>query len=132
MEVPNAERNGTEVFSGKRAEEIRPDGQPMTYPSAIETGGFPNDLSISSAAAAAIPATARATQRTATAASQAIDSIASDSAKVSLAGAMLSQASTGSDVRFDKVAALQQSIQAGTYGVPAANVAGKLIEALQK
>jgi len=45
---------------------------------------------------------------------------------------MLSQASTGSDVRFDKVAALQQSIQAGTYGVTSANVAGKLIESLQK
>jgi anti-sigma28 factor (negative regulator of flagellin synthesis) len=58
--------------------------------------------------------------------------IASDSAKVSLAGAMLSQACTGSDVRFDKVAALQQSITAGTYGVASANVAGRLIDSLQK
>ena len=45
---------------------------------------------------------------------------------------MLSQAATGSDVRFDKVAELRQSIDAGTYNVSSANVAGKLIDALQK
>jgi len=107
----------------------------MTYTSAVDSNRqLPNDTSVSSPAAAAVAASARtgATTRAATQASQAIDSIASDSAKVSLAGAMLSQASTGSDVRFDKVAALQQSIQAGTYGVTSANVAGKLIESLQK
>jgi negative regulator of flagellin synthesis FlgM len=107
----------------------------MTYTSAVDSNRqLPSDTSVSSPAAAAVAASARtgATTRAATQASQAIDSIASDSAKVSLAGAMLSQASTGSDVRFDKVAALQQSIQAGTYGVTSANVAGKLIESLQK
>jgi len=107
----------------------------MTYTSAVDSNRqLPNDTSVSSPAAAAVAASARtgATTRAAIQASQAIDSIASDSAKVSLAGAMLSQASTGSDVRFDKVAALQQSIQAGTYGVTSANVAGKLIESLQK
>jgi negative regulator of flagellin synthesis FlgM len=62
--------------------------------------------------------------------SSAIDEIAGDSAKVSLAGTMLSQASTGSDVRFDKVAALRQSIDAGTYSVSSASVAAKLVEAM--
>lgn len=107
----------------------------MTYTSAVDSNRqLPNDPSVASTAAAAIPASARtgATARAATPASQTIDSIASDSANVSLAGAMLSQASTGSDVRFDKVAALQQSIAAGTYGVTSANVAGKLIESLLK
>jgi negative regulator of flagellin synthesis FlgM len=107
----------------------------MTYTSAVDNNRqLPNDPAVTSPATAAIPASARAaaTTRAATPASQAIESIASDSAKVSLAGAMLSQASTGSDVRFDKVAALQQSIEAGTYGVTSANVAGKLIESLQK
>jgi negative regulator of flagellin synthesis FlgM len=107
----------------------------MTYTSAVDgSRQLPNDPSVSSTATTAIPASARTggTPLVATPASQAIDSIASDSAKVSLAGAMLSQASTGSDVRFDKVAALQQSIQAGTYGVTSADVAGRLIESLQK
>jgi negative regulator of flagellin synthesis FlgM len=40
------------------------------------------------------------------------------------------QALSGSDVRTEKVAALQQSIAAGTYNIPAADVAGKLIGAL--
>jgi negative regulator of flagellin synthesis FlgM len=107
----------------------------MTYTSAVDSSRhLPTDPSVSNSGATAIPPSARtgAVARAATPASQAIDSIASDSAKVSLAGAMLSQASTGSDVRFDKVAALQQSIEAGTYGVTSADVAGKLIESLQK
>jgi negative regulator of flagellin synthesis FlgM len=105
----------------------------MTYTSAIETGRqLSSDVSVSSATA--IPASARTgtIARATTPRASAIDAIASDSAKVSLAGAMLSQACTGSDVRFDKVAALQQSIAAGTYGVLSANVAGRLIDALQK
>jgi len=51
---------------------------------------------------------------------------------VSLAGMLISQASTGSDVRFEKVAALRQKIDAGTYAVPAENVAQKLMDEMQK
>ncbi|MGD0797231.1 MAG: flagellar biosynthesis anti-sigma factor FlgM [Acidobacteriaceae bacterium] len=58
--------------------------------------------------------------------------IAMDTAKVSLAGAMISQATQGSDVRFDKVAALQQAINAGTYNVSSASLADKLISVLQR
>jgi negative regulator of flagellin synthesis FlgM len=104
----------------------------MTYTGVVETSGqSSSDTSISRATTAAIPASARTEAATLTP-SGAVNVIASDSAKVSLAGAMLSQASTGSDVRFDKVAALQQSIGAGTYGVTSTNIAGKLIDSLQK
>jgi negative regulator of flagellin synthesis FlgM len=105
----------------------------MTYTSAIESSGqFSNDPSVTSTTTIAIPASARTEAATRAASpSRAIDSIASDSAKVSLAGAMLSKASTGSDVRFDKIAALQQSMEAGTYGVTSATLAGKLIDSLQ-
>ncbi|HEV2618580.1 MAG TPA: flagellar biosynthesis anti-sigma factor FlgM, partial [Acidobacteriaceae bacterium] len=73
-----------------------------------------------------------AAQRNAATSSSAINDIASDSAKVSLAGAMLSQATTGSDVRFEKVAALRQSIEAGTYDVSSSAVASKLVDSMLK
>jgi negative regulator of flagellin synthesis FlgM len=57
---------------------------------------------------------------------------AMDTAKVSLAGAMISQATQGSDVRFDKVAALHQAIAAGSYNVSSASLADKLIGFLLK
>ncbi len=54
-----------------------------------------------------------------------------DQASLSTTGGMMAQALlSGSDVRTDKVAALQQQIAAGTYNVPAANVADKLMNAL--
>ena len=58
--------------------------------------------------------------------------LAMDTAKVSLAGTMISQATRGSDVRFDKVAALQQAIAVGSYNVSSASLADKLIGALLK
>jgi negative regulator of flagellin synthesis FlgM len=42
----------------------------------------------------------------------------------------MAQALAGSDVRSDKVAALQQAIAAGTYNVPAADVAAKVMGSL--
>lgn len=53
-----------------------------------------------------------------------------DSAQVSAAGGLVVQASTGSDVRTAKVAALQAAIAGGTYNVSAGDVADKLIENL--
>ena len=61
-----------------------------------------------------------------------IEEIADDAEQVGLAGMLISQASTGSDVRFEKVAALRQKIEAGTYAVPAENVAQKLMDEMQK
>jgi negative regulator of flagellin synthesis FlgM len=42
------------------------------------------------------------------------------------------QALSGSDVRMEKVAALQQAIEAGTYNVSSSDVADKLISSLLK
>ncbi len=62
----------------------------------------------------------------------AAEEIADDAAKVTLFGALISRASTGSDVRFEKVAALRQKIEAGTYGVAAEDVAHKMVREMQK
>jgi anti-sigma28 factor (negative regulator of flagellin synthesis) len=56
--------------------------------------------------------------------------IAMDAEKVSLAGALISQASRGSDVRFEKVAALREAMAAGTYSVSSASLADKLMSVL--
>jgi negative regulator of flagellin synthesis FlgM len=109
----------------------------MTYNTGLMPNHNPlaNDPALQDSATSAVGGAARtqATQRnSATSSSSAIDDIASDSAKVSLAGAMLSQATTGSDVRFEKVAALQQSIAAGTYNVSASDVASRLVDSMLK
>jgi negative regulator of flagellin synthesis FlgM len=53
-----------------------------------------------------------------------------DQATLSTAASVVAQALTGSDVRTGKVAALQQSIAAGTYNVPSSDVAAKILSAL--
>jgi len=53
-----------------------------------------------------------------------------DWASLSTNAGLMAQAMSGSDVRTDKVAALQQAIAAGTYYVPASGVADKVISAL--
>jgi negative regulator of flagellin synthesis FlgM len=55
---------------------------------------------------------------------------AADKANLSTLGGLVAQASAGSDVRLDKVAALQQSIASGTYNVPASAVASKIVDSL--
>ena len=61
-----------------------------------------------------------------------IEEIADDAEQVGVVGMLISQASRGSDVRFEKVAALRQKMEAGTYSVPAENVAQKLMDEMQK
>ena len=53
-----------------------------------------------------------------------------DGARLSAAGAQVAQATAGSDVRADKVAALQAAIAGGTYKVSASDVADKLLGSL--
>ena len=64
--------------------------------------------------------------------SSAVEEIADDLAQVSLAGALISRTSAGSDVRFERVAALRQRIEAGTYGVASEDVAEKLMDEMQR
>jgi negative regulator of flagellin synthesis FlgM len=51
-------------------------------------------------------------------------------ARLSGAGSVLAAASTGEDVRTDKVAALKAAIDAGSYQVSASDVADKLIHTM--
>jgi negative regulator of flagellin synthesis FlgM len=53
-----------------------------------------------------------------------------DEAKVSTAAEMITRALSGSDVRTEKVAALQQAIAAGTYSVSSSDVADKVMGSL--
>ena len=53
-----------------------------------------------------------------------------DAATLTSAGGVLAQAVSGSDTNVAKVAALQQTIAAGTYNVSASDVADKLIASM--
>jgi flagellar biosynthesis anti-sigma factor FlgM len=53
-----------------------------------------------------------------------------DAARLSGAGSVLAAGSASGDVRSDKVAALKTAINAGTYSVPTADVADKLIQTM--
>lgn len=53
-----------------------------------------------------------------------------DRASFSVAGGLAAQATDTSDVRLTKVAELRQAIASGTYNVPAAAVADKMVEGL--
>jgi flagellar biosynthesis anti-sigma factor FlgM len=53
-----------------------------------------------------------------------------DQTNISASGGLLSQVIRGTEVSSDRIAALQQSIAAGTYSVPASAVADKLIQSL--
>jgi negative regulator of flagellin synthesis FlgM len=55
--------------------------------------------------------------------------LGSDQAKLSQASSQLAL-DPGTDVRTEKVAAIQAAIQAGTYQVPASAVAQKLIDSM--
>jgi anti-sigma28 factor (negative regulator of flagellin synthesis) len=58
--------------------------------------------------------------------------IADDLAEVSLAGELISMASRMNEVRFGRVAALRQAIEAGTYGVGAGDVAERVMESMRR
>jgi negative regulator of flagellin synthesis FlgM len=51
-----------------------------------------------------------------------------DQATLSSAASVAAAAAPDSDVRMDKVTAIQQALANGTYNVPATEVAGKMID----
>jgi anti-sigma28 factor (negative regulator of flagellin synthesis) len=68
---------------------------------------------------------------TATSRNTAAEEIADDPAKLCMAGRLISWATAGNDVRFEKVAALRQAIEAGTYSISSADLAEKLMSGLR-
>lgn len=56
--------------------------------------------------------------------------LGADSATLSSAASEMAQAAGDESVRVDKVAAVQASLAAGTYQVPASAVASKLVDAM--
>ena len=87
------------------------------------------------AAALANTSNATKTEKSAALGSAAAEDILSstsafDRASLSANAVLMAQALSGSDVRTDRVAALQQSIAAGTYNVSSSDVADKVISAL--
>jgi negative regulator of flagellin synthesis FlgM len=57
-------------------------------------------------------------------------SLTTDQATVSSAGSSVAQAASASDVRSERVAAVQAALASGTYNVPASAVAGKIIDSM--
>ncbi len=53
-----------------------------------------------------------------------------DSAKLSTTAQLIQQSAGAADVRYEKVASIKAAIDSGTYSVPAAAVADKLIESM--
>jgi negative regulator of flagellin synthesis FlgM len=51
-----------------------------------------------------------------------------DQATLSSAASLAAAAAPDSDVRMEKVTAIQQALASGTYNVPASEVAGKMID----
>ena len=59
-----------------------------------------------------------------------VDAAVDNQTGLSSASTLISQALSTSDVRVEKVTAIQQSIADGTYSVSASDVAGKLLDTL--
>ena len=53
-----------------------------------------------------------------------------DRATVSAAGANISQTTSDSEVRWEKVTAVQKALADGIYNVPASDVASKLVDSM--
>ena len=56
--------------------------------------------------------------------------LAGDKAQLSSVGTQVAQSAAGSDVRLNKVASIQSALQAGTYQVPASDVAQTVIASM--
>jgi|UPI000552E5E8 negative regulator of flagellin synthesis FlgM len=76
--------------------------------------------------------TQQATERSKAIEGKAAARTESDETKLSPAAGLMAQALSGSDVRTDKVAALQKAIADGSYHVSSSDVAGKIIDSLLK
>jgi flagellar biosynthesis anti-sigma factor FlgM len=76
------------------------------------------------------PAQTTAPQRSKAGPSMEGNSLTSDRATLSSAASEVASSAADGGVRSEKVAAIQASLQAGTYNVPASAVAAKMVDAL--
>ena len=56
--------------------------------------------------------------------------VGTDETTLSAAGSAAAQTAPDSDVRMEKVAAVQKALAAGTYNVPSSDVADKMIDTM--
>ncbi len=105
----------------------------MNYTNGIGAQQFPG-MEEAAAASSNVGRTAKAGSNAAVAANQNAPggALYMDEATLSSAANLVGQALSGSDVRADKVAALQQSITAGTYSVSSSDVADSVLRILIK
>ena len=76
------------------------------------------------------PAATTAAQRPKAGPAADADSLTTDRATLSSAASEVAQSATDGGVRTAKVAEIQAALQAGTYDVPAAAVAAKMVDAM--
>jgi len=94
---------------------------------AVLNGSRPATEAAASSCAATTP---NAQSRSSSVQGQRSSALPAREASLSSTPEEVAQAPSEGDVRADKVAALQQSIAAGTYSVPTAEVAARLLSAL--
>ena len=78
----------------------------------------------------AVPATPATPQAGKNSAVSSGSALGSDRATFSSAASEVSMTAADSEVRADKVASVQAALAAGTYSVPASEVASKLVDAM--
>jgi flagellar biosynthesis anti-sigma factor FlgM len=93
-------------------------------------GSVPENLGSSGPAQTAETVASSSVKSAAT--TTAISAAVNDQTNVSAAAGLVATALNTSDVRQDKVTALQTAIANGSYNVPASAVAGKIVDSLLK
>ena len=78
----------------------------------------------------AAPAPAAATQQPRSGSASGTSALGSDQATFSSAGSEVSMTASEPGVRSEKVAAIQATLAAGTYNVPASAVASKVVDSM--
>jgi len=125
----NKRWDGTNVCGQDADNVMEHGGVVLGYANGI--GTLPQTISTVDTAAPAKTSASGAATGTANGLADGVSSaISGDRASLSSASGLVAQALSRSDVRTGKVAALQQSIAAGTYGVSASDVASKVMDFL--
>ena len=99
----------------------------MSYTNSI---GSPHQLSTPMTTAATAPWSSASISTKSENSATDTNNISDDQTSFSAAASLIAQPPDGSDVRSERVSALQQAISDGTYNVSASDLADKLIQTL--